>query len=86
MTDTSQAGNPPEEMDAGIRMCFEYLLLINPYGQAAYESMPLSERHGEYVQMRILDDPLPRIFLFSAVESFGLTVAGILAFQKKELK
>ena len=86
MTDTSQAGNPPEEMDAGIRMCFEHLLLINPYGQAAYESMPLSERHGEYVQMRILDDPLPRIFLFSAVESFGLTVAGILAFQKKELK
>ena len=38
------------------------------------------------MQMRILDDPLPRIFLFSAVESFGLTVAGILAFQKKELK
>ena len=85
-TDISQAGNPPEDMDAGTRMWIEYLLLINPYGQAAYESMPLLERNGEYIQAQTLENPLAKIFLFSAVESFGITVAGIFAFQKKEIK
>ena len=85
-TDISQAGNPQEDMDAGTRMWIEYLLLINPYGQAAYESMPLLERNGEYIQAQTLENPLAKIFLFSAVESFGITVAGIFAFQKKEIK
>ena len=88
MTDTSQVENSLDEhyMDARTRMGFEYLLLINPYGQAAYESMPVFESHGEYLPMQILKNPFPKIFLFSAVESIGITAAGILSFRKKAIK
>lgn len=88
MTDTSQTENSLDEhyMDARNRMSFEYLLLINPYGQAAYESMPVFESYGEYIPMQILENPFPKIFLFSAVESLGITAVGILAFKKKEIK
>ena len=88
MTDTSQVENSLDEhyMDARTRMGFEYLLLINPYGQATYESMPIFESHGEYLPMQILKNPFPKIFLFSAVESIGITAAGILSFRKKAIK
>lgn len=88
MTDTSQVENSLDEhyMDARTRMGFEYLLLINPYGQAVYESMPVFESHGEYLPMQILKNPFPKIFLFSAVESIGITAAGILSFRKKAIK
>ena len=88
MADTLQTENSTEEnfADERVRKGFEYLLLINPYGQAAYESMPVFESHGEYRQLRILENPLPKIFLFSAVESLGLTAVGISAFKKKEIK
>lgn len=86
--DTQQAETSPDGhyIDDRTRMGFEYLLLINPYGQAAYESMPIFESHGEYRQAQILENPLPKIFLFSAVESLGLTAVGISAFKKKEIK
>ena len=88
MTDTPQMENSLDEhyMDARTRMGFEYLLLINPYGQAAYESMPVFESHGEYLPMQILKNPFPKIFLFSAVESIGITAVGILLFRKKAIK
>ena len=88
VADTSQAGDPPDGhyMDAGTRMGFEYMVLINPYGQATYESMPVFEIYGEYIPMQILENPFPKIFLFSAVESLGITAVGIYVFKKKEIK
>lgn len=64
----------------------EYLLLINPYGQTLCESGPVYGSHGRYIETQILRHPFPRVFLFSAVESLGLTVLGIAAFKKKDIK
>ena len=88
VADTLQTGASPDEhdMDAQTRMHFEYMVLINPYGQATYESMPVLEYYGEYIPLQILDNPFPKIFLFSAVESFSITAVGILSFKKKEIK
>ena len=88
VADTSQTGDFQDEhnIDVGTRMGFEYMLLINPYGQATYESMPVLESYGEYIPMQILKNPFPKIFLFSAVESLGITAVGIYVFKKKEIK
>ena len=88
VTEASQTRNYPDEnyTDAGTRRGFEYMVLINPYGQTVYESMPVFESYGEYIPMQILENPFPKIFLFSAVESLGITAVGIYVFKKKEIK
>lgn len=88
IVDTVQTKSFLDESYADDRMwrMNEYLLLVNPYGQTLCESSPIYMSHGKYVQTQILKNPLPRVFLFSAVESTIITALGISAFKKKEIK
>lgn len=86
LIDAAETGISPDEPYVDDRTQMEYLMLINPYGQTAYEATPIYWNHGEYRQTQILEKPLPKILLFSAAESLGLTIVGISAFKKKEIK
>ena len=68
------------------RTLYECLLLMNPYAQANYEYVPMYDTDEAYIQSKIMEYPLVKIFLFSAVESTVLIFAGISVFRKKDLK
>lgn len=68
------------------RALYEYLVVMNPYAHANYEFEPMYDRYIEYERSKIMEYPLVKIFLFSAVESTLLILVGISAFNRKQIK
>lgn len=69
-----------------MRKCYEYMLLINPYGHTNYEFEAMYDRYQEYRSSKILEHPLFKIFIFSIVEGIIFTAIGLIGFKRKEIK
>ena len=69
-----------------MRKLNEFMLLINPYGHTSYEFESMYDRYQEYEFSKILEHPLPKIFIFSVVEGMAFTAIGLTGFRKKEIK
>ena len=69
-----------------MRNIYENILLIDPCGQAYYESESMYDKKENYISSEILKYPFQKIFIYSIIEGIVITMAGILIFRKKDLK
>lgn len=69
-----------------MRNIYENILLVDPCGQAYYESESMYDKEEKYISSEILKYPFQKIFIYSIIESVVITTAGIFIFRKKDLK
>lgn len=69
-----------------MRIIYENILLIDPCGQAYYESEAVYDCEKQYFSSKILNEPCSKIFIYSFAESIALTTIGCLIFRKKDLR
>ena len=69
-----------------MRSIYENILLLDPCGQAYYESESMYDKEEKYVSSEILKYPFQKIFICSIIEGTAIIAAGILIFCKKDLK